>query len=195
TDGQIYLDPGLFDKGILPAIDLRISVSRVGDKAQLAPMRDVAKKLKIEYEHFLEVEVFTKFGAKLDEETLKILRRGERLREILRQDRFRPMQVEEQVATFYAHGQGSLDDIETAGVWPFIEAYLEELRLQAPDVLEEIREGLTLSTKMKSRLDKAIKKVSRKERGDDIEQGTGWQEKELPVDTGDCQSDEGPLGG
>ncbi|HEY3347748.1 MAG TPA: F0F1 ATP synthase subunit alpha, partial [Nitrospirota bacterium] len=135
TDGQIYLDPGLFDKGILPAIDLRISVSRVGDKAQLAPMRDVAKKLKIEYEHFLEVEVFTKFGAKLDEETLKILRRGERLREILRQDRFRPMQVEEQVATFYAHGQGSLDDIETPEVWPFIEAYLEELRLQAPDVL------------------------------------------------------------
>ena len=181
TDGQIYLDAELFDRGILPAIDLRKSVSRVGGKAQTQPMRDVAARLKIEYERFLEVEVFTKFGAKLDKETVSALKRGERLREVLKQGRFVPMPVEEQVCVFYAHGQGYLDQLKLEEAWPFLRTYLGKLRLQQPDLLDDIRLGMTLSTKMKARLDKVLKRMSVK-RGtgaDDLQQGTGTKDQKL----------------
>jgi F-type H+-transporting ATPase subunit alpha len=179
TDGQIYLDPELFDRGILPAIDIRKSVSRVGGKAQIHAMREVAKRLKIEYEHFMEVEVFTKFGAKLDKETLSVLKRGERLREVLKQERFVPMPAEEQVCVFYAHGEGCLDGLEPGEVWPFLRAYLKELHSLHGDLLDEISAGMSLSTTMKNRLNRVLKSVTtRKTRADDIEQGAGKQEEE-----------------
>jgi F-type H+-transporting ATPase subunit alpha len=181
TDGQIYLDAELFDRGILPAIDLRKSVSRVGGKAQTQPMRDVAARLKIEYERFLEVEVFTKFGAKLDKETVSTLKRGERLREVLKQGRFVPMPVEEQVCVFYAHGQGYLDQLKLEEAWPFLQTYLGKLRLQQPDLLDDIRLGMTLSTRMTARLDKTLKRmtVKRGAGADDLQQGTGTKDQKL----------------
>lgn len=179
TDGQIYLDPEAFDKGILPAIDLRKSVSRVGGRAQMPAMREVAGKMKIEFEHFMDVEVFTKFGAKLDKETLSVLRRGGRLREVLKQERFKPMPAEEQVSVFYAYGQGYLDGLGAEEVWPFLRAYLGELHSLHEDLLDEIGGGMTLSSRMKSRLDKVLKRMTTKRpRADDIKQGTGKQEKE-----------------
>ena len=90
TDGQIYLDISLYNKGIRPAIDVGKSVSRIGGKAQAQVMKAVAERLKIDYSRFIEVEVFTKFGAHLEEETLSLIRRGERLREIMKQPRFPP---------------------------------------------------------------------------------------------------------
>ena len=178
TDGQIYLDPELFDKGILPAIDLRKSVSRVGGKAQSPAMREVSKRLKIEYEHFMEVEVFTKFGAKLTE-TLSVLGRGELFREILKQERFKPMQSEEQVCVFHAHGQGYLDGLKPEEVWPFFGAYLKELHSLQDDLLDEMEGDKTLTSRMKARLEKTLKRMtSRKTAADDIEQGTGEPEKE-----------------
>ena len=179
TDGQIYLDPELFDKGILPAIDLRKSVSRVGGKAQVPAMREVSKRLKIEYEHFMEVEVFTKFGAKLDHETLSVLGRGELLREILKQERFKPMPEEEQVCVFHAHGQGYLDGLKPEQVWPFLDAYIKELHLLQEDLLDEMRGDKTLTSRMKARLEKTLKRMTtRKTVTDDIKQGTGEPEKE-----------------
>ena len=152
----------------------------MGGRAQVAAMREVVKKLKIEYEHFMEVEVFTKFGAKLDKETLAVLRRGERLREVLKQERFKPMPAEEQVCVFYALGQGCLDGMELVEVWPFLHRYLKELHTLHDDLMEEIRGGMTLSSRMKARLDKVINRLTVKKPGThDIEQGTGQQEKEL----------------
>ncbi|MGA2192506.1 MAG: F0F1 ATP synthase subunit alpha [Nitrospirota bacterium] len=181
TDGQIYLDPELFDKSILPAIDIRRSVSRVGGNAQVKAMRDVAKKLKIEYEYFLEVEVFTKFGARLDEETVSVLRRGERLREILKQERFAPMPGEEQICVFYAHGQGYLDSLELPEIWPFLNRFLDELRLQNQEVLSDIGSGKSLSRKTRAKLDKVLKRLATKKGDgpDDIKQGVGEKKEEL----------------
>ncbi len=114
TDGQIYLDISLYNKGIRPAIDVGKSVSRIGGKAQAQVMKAVAERLKIDYSRFIEVEVFTKFGAHLEEETLSLIRRGERLREIMKQPRFQPFSLEQQVLSILVLESGRLDVIDTA---------------------------------------------------------------------------------
>jgi len=195
-DGQIYMDSEQFDRGMHPAIDLRLSVSRVGGKAQLSAMRDVAGRLKIEYEHFLEVEVFTKFGARLDKETVAKLRRGERLRELLRQGRFEPMSPEDQVCVFYAHGQGYFDGMEMEDMWSVSGAYLEELHASHGGLMDEISSGGRLSASVRTRLDGVIKHVLRSQEGQvEGQQGTGEEEGELPLGPGDSEGDEGALGG
>jgi len=162
TDGQIYLDAELFDKGIMPAIDIRKSVSRVGGRAQLRAMREVCARLRIEYERFLEVEVFTKFGARLDAETLAVLGRGNRLREILRQERFVPMEPEEQIAAFYAFGQGHLDGIEPEEIRKVMDEYLGVLKKRNRELLNDLRSGMTLSSGHKAAMDSVMKKVLRR---------------------------------
>jgi F-type H+/Na+-transporting ATPase subunit alpha len=159
TDGQIYLDSELFDKGIMPAIDIRKSVSRVGGRAQLSAMREVCARLRIDYDRFLEVEVFTKFGARLDAETLSVLARGNRLREMLRQPRFVPMEPEEQVALFYAYTRGHLDGVEVDELWGVLDAYLAELRRRQQTLLADIRSGMTISSAHKKTMDRVIKDV------------------------------------
>jgi F-type H+-transporting ATPase subunit alpha len=173
TDGQVYLDSELFDRGLLPAIDIRKSVSRVGARAQLRAMREVCERLRIEYERFLEVEVFTKFGARLDKETVAVLAKGARLREILRQDRFATMQPEEQVAVYYAYGQGHLDGVGLEDLWAVLDDYLSELHARIETMFGEIHAGMTLSTKAKAAMDRAVKRaITRRGRpGDEIEQG------------------------
>ena len=109
TDGQIYLDISLYNKGIRPAIDVGKSVSRIGGKAQVEAMKAVAERLKIDYSRFIEVEVFTKFGAHIEEETARLIRRGERLREIMKQPRFRPLSLEEEVVSILILESGVLD--------------------------------------------------------------------------------------
>jgi F-type H+-transporting ATPase subunit alpha len=116
TDGQIYLDASLFSKGIRPAVDVGRSVSRIGGKAQIEAMKLVAERLKIDYSRFMEVEVFTKFGAHVEEETARLIRRGERMREMLKQPRFHPFSVEEEILSFMILESGILDGLDIGQV-------------------------------------------------------------------------------
>ena len=140
TDRQIYLEKALFNQGIRPAIDVGTSVSRVGGAAQVSAMKDVAGTLRIDLSQYRELEAFAKFGSDLDESTQQQLNRGERLVEILNQDQFSPVPVEEQIAIIYAGINGYLDDVDIDDIEDFEEEYVERLRLRHEDVLAEIRE-------------------------------------------------------
>ena len=101
TDGQIYLSPVLFNKGILPAVDVGKSVSRVGGKTQLPAYRSVAGDLRLSYSQFEELESFSRFGTRLDESTKRVLERGWRVREILKQGQYKPLRASEQIASLF----------------------------------------------------------------------------------------------
>jgi F-type H+-transporting ATPase subunit alpha len=111
TDGQIYLSPDLYEEGVLPAIDVGKSVSRVGGKSQLPAYREVVGNLRLSYSQFEELEAFARFGTKLDEETRKTLERGRHIREVLKQPRYERMSAPEQIAILLAITAGILDDI------------------------------------------------------------------------------------
>ena len=145
TDGQIYLETDLFNSGIRPAIDVGASVSRVGGSAQVSAMKEVAGTLRIDLSQYRELEAFAKFGSDLDPSTQRQLNRGERLVEILNQNQFSPVPVEEQIAIIYAAINGFLDPIPVEDIEEFEEEYVERLRLRHEDVLEEIRETEELS--------------------------------------------------
>jgi F-type H+-transporting ATPase subunit alpha len=152
TDGQIYLDTALFSKGIQPAVDVGMSVSRIGGKAQAQAMQLVAEKLKIDYARFIEVEVFTKFGARLEPETAKLIRRGQRLREMLNQARFSPYTLEEQVLGFVVLESGALDDKELDEIEETCRSLVKELADEFPDIVRRISEKGVLDTKDYERL-------------------------------------------
>ncbi len=143
TDGQIYLDTLLFNKGIRPAVDVSKSVSRIGGKAQVEAMKAVAERLKIDYSRFIEVEVFTKFGAHLEEETAKLIRRGERLREILKQPQFHPFTLEDEVLSFIILESGILDTIAIALVEKVCKEIINKTKSTFPEIISRMnREGL-----------------------------------------------------
>jgi F-type H+-transporting ATPase subunit alpha len=123
TDGQIYLSPTLFQQDIKPAIDVGLSVSRVGGAAQNRSMRAVSRHLKLDISQYLELQIFARFGTELDEDTRKKLDRGRHVREVLRQPQYAPLPVSHQVAVIYAAGEGYLDDLPIDQVRDF-EAYL-----------------------------------------------------------------------
>lgn len=125
TDGQIYLTPDLFQKGVLPAVDVGRSVSRVGGKTQRPAYQSVAAALRLAYAQFEELEVFSRFGTRLDETTRQTLERGRRVREILKQPQFDPLTVAEQVAVLLAVTQGVLDPIPLAHI-PAAEAQIRQ---------------------------------------------------------------------
>lgn len=139
TDGQIYLDISLYNKGIRPAIDAGKSVSRIGGKAQVEAMKSVAERLKIDYSRFIEVEVFTKFGAHVEEETARLIRRGERLREILKQSRFRPCSPEEIVVNILVLETGILDALELSAVERICGDIAALTVLAFPEIIDGIR--------------------------------------------------------
>jgi F-type H+-transporting ATPase subunit alpha len=142
TDGQIYLDTLLFNKGLRPAVDVGRSVSRVGGRAQGEIMQAVAERLKIDYSRFIEVEVFTKFGAHVEEETAQLIRRGERLREVLKQPRFRPFALHEEVLSFLIVESGVLDGVELARAGETCARILAGAERTFPELLERVdREG------------------------------------------------------
>lgn len=121
TDGQIYLDAMLFENGFHPAIDIGKSVSRIGGKAQHKSIREEAGKMKLEYLQFLELEVFTRFGARLEESMQKNINRGRVLREVLKQDRLNPLTIEFQLAWMISFNEGFLDEIELADIQPLLD--------------------------------------------------------------------------
>ena len=141
TDGQIYLEPGLFYSGVRPAINVGISVSRVGGNAQITPMRRVAGRLKLELSQYRELEAFAQFGSELDPETQRTLARGERLVKTLNQPERSPMPVEDQVIQIYAATNGYLDRIVVDKVERFLAELVERVRGSDAELLGKIAGG------------------------------------------------------
>ncbi len=141
TDGQIFLETNLFNSGIRPAINVGISVSRVGGSAQIKSMKKVAGTLKLDQAQFRELEAFAKFGSDLDPATKLTIDSGRRNLEILKQAQFSPVPVEEQVAIIFASTKGYMDNVPVTRVKEFETEYLSLLRAQHRDVLERLRKG------------------------------------------------------
>ncbi len=145
TDGQIYLTPDLFQKGILPAVDVGKSVSRVGGKTQLPAYRAVAGDLRLSYSQFEELEAFSRFGTRLDEATRQILERGRRVREVLKQPQYEPIPVAEQIAVLLAVTQGIFDHLPLEGIAAAQKAVRRAIFEQLPDLCQKIEVGEKLS--------------------------------------------------
>jgi len=145
TDGQVYLSPDLFDKGVLPAVDVGKSVSRVGGKTQLAAYREVAGDLRLSYAQFEELEAFARFGTRLDAETLKTLERGRRVREILKQPQYTPLAVSTQIAILVALNRGLLDEVAIDEVPAAEQAIRRAIDEHLPDMNVRIEGGEPLS--------------------------------------------------
>jgi F-type H+-transporting ATPase subunit alpha len=161
TDGQIFLETDLFYQGIRPAVNVGISVSRVGSSAQIKAMKTVAGPIKGELAQYREMAAFAKFGSDLDASTQKMLARGERLTELLKQPQYKPFAVEEQVAVIYAGTRGYLDPFPTNRVQAFQEALLGKLRSAYPQFLEGIRKEKALTPDLEATLKKALDETSK----------------------------------
>jgi F-type H+-transporting ATPase subunit alpha len=141
TDGQIFLESNLFNAGIRPAINVGISVSRVGGAAQIKSMKKVAGTLKLDQAQFRELEAFAKFGSDLDAATKLVIERGRRNLEILKQPQYSPVPVEEQVAIIYVGTQGCLDSVPVEKVKDFEKEYLRVMRVEHKDILTNLQKG------------------------------------------------------
>jgi F-type H+-transporting ATPase subunit alpha len=156
TDGQIFLEPDLFYSGVRPAVNVGISVSRVGGNAQIKAMKQVAGRLRLDLAQYREMEAFAQFASDLDATTQRQLARGERTVAILNQGQYQPMPVEHQIAAIYAVTQGYLDKIPVNRVkaWELgFHRYLDE---QAGDLMTDLREQKVISDEIKERLIKAV---------------------------------------
>jgi len=156
TDGQIYLENNLFNSGIRPAIDVGLSVSRVGGNAQIKAMKKVAGTLRLDLAQFRELEAFAKFGSDLDKATLAQLTRGERMVEILKQNQYVPMAVEHQIVIIFAGGQGMLDDIPNERVGEFEKGLLGHIDAKHSEMLATIKSAGEISDEINKELRKAI---------------------------------------
>ena len=161
TDGQIYLESNLFNSGIRPAIDVGLSVSRVGGSAQIKAMKKVAGTLRLDLAQFRELEAFSKFGSDLDKATLAQLTRGERMVEILKQNQYVPMAVEHQVIIIYTGGQGLMDDIPSEKVGEFEKGLLDHFDVNHSEILKTIKTVGELSDETNKKLRKAIEDYKR----------------------------------
>jgi len=156
TDGQIFLETDLFYQGIRPAINVGLSVSRVGSAAQTKAMKKVAGSIKLELAQYREMAAFAQFGSDLDASTQKLLARGARLTELLKQPQYSPMPVEEQVASIYAGTQGFLDSVDTKDVVRYEAALLSYLRSEKADILTAIRDSKQLDDDTAAKLKDAL---------------------------------------
>ncbi len=156
TDGQIFLETDLFYQGVRPAVNVGISVSRVGSAAQIKAMKQVAGRIKGELAQYREMAAFAQFGSDLDASTQRLLNRGARLTELLKQPQFAPMKVEEQVCAIFAGTSGYLDPLPVARVRPFEDGLLTHLRAQHADILDAIRKTRELSDDTRAKLTKVI---------------------------------------
>ena len=159
TDGQIYLEEDLFYQGIRPAINIGLSVSRVGGSAQTKAMKKVAGRLRLDLAQYRELAAFAQFGSDLDENTKKRLERGKRVTEILKQPQFEPLPFEEQVAVIYSAVNGLLDEVEVEKIAEHQKIILTDLRTANKKILEKIRNEKELSEETEKELAEAIKKA------------------------------------
>jgi len=141
TDGQIFLNPDLFNAGVRPAIDVGISVSRVGGSAQIKSMKKVAGTMKLDQAEFRELQEFAKFGSELDQATLEVLHKGERNVELLKQSQYQPVPVEKQVALIYCGTKGLLKNVPVDKVREFEKAFLEKMEVEYRDILDTLKAG------------------------------------------------------
>ena len=176
TDGQIFLEPKLFYSGVRPAINVGISVSRVGGNAQITPMRKVAGRLKLELSQYRELEAFSQFGSELDAETQRTLARGERLVKTLNQSERHPIAVEDQVIQIYAATNGYLDRIVVDKVERFLADLTDSVRGNEPELLQKIAEG-DWSDETQGQVQKAVERFA-----DDF--GFDLDEEGHPLDEG-----------
>src|SRR5918992_708848 len=202
TDGQIFLESDLFRSGVRPAINVGISVSRVGGNAQAKPMKKVAGKLRLELSQFRELEAFAQFGSELDQETQRTLARGERLVETLNQDELKPWAIEDQVAAIYSGTGGFLDRIKVERIKGFHEQMLQRLHSQQDELMQKI-EGGDWDDSIEDQLGKAIAEAiddfgpDFDEEGNELEEGESdriMSEEERQKEgrtAGDSDEDEG----
>jgi len=166
TDGQIYLLPELFNRGQRPAIDVGISVSRVGGNAQIKAMKQVAGSLKLELAQFRELEAFTQFGTEdLDKTTVMQLERGKRLSELLKQNEGVPMPVEQQIVMVFAGTGGFLDELPVGVIGKYEEKLLEYAQQNYPDILREIKSEKILSEELKQNISDMLEKFKEEFKG------------------------------
>jgi F-type H+-transporting ATPase subunit alpha len=156
TDGQIYLEPDLFFAGVRPAVNVGISVSRVGGNAQVKAMKKIAGSLRLDLAAFRELEAFAQLGTDLDPATQRQLDRGYRMVELLKQPQYKPYPIEEQIVSIYAGTKGYLDEVPVDKVSEFERLMLDYFRAKAPDVLEAIRETGELSAEVEEKLGRTI---------------------------------------
>jgi F-type H+-transporting ATPase subunit alpha len=161
TDGQIYLESDLFYSGVRPAINVGISVSRVGGNAQIKAMKQIAGRLRLELAQYREMAVFAQFGTDLDQATQRQLQRGSRLVEILKQGQYGPLPVEKQIVAIYAGTNGYLDDFPESAVSKYEKELYEFMEGVYPEILREIRETKVLSSELKARLDRALQEFNK----------------------------------
>jgi len=161
TDGQIFLETDLFYQGIRPAVNVGLSVSRVGSAAQVKAMKQVAGKIKGELAQYREMAAFAQFGSDLDATTQRLLNRGARLTELLKQPQFSPMKVEEQVVVIYAGVNGYLDPIPVSTVSRFENELLRYMRAEHKDILDTIRDKKELSKETEAKLKEAVDKFAK----------------------------------
>ena len=156
TDGQVFLSADLFNSGIRPAINVGISVSRVGSAAQIKAMKQVAGTLKLELAQFAELEAFSQFASDLDQATQNQLARGARLRELLKQAQNQPLSVAQQVATIYTGTQGHLDDLAVGDVRSFLVGLRDYIKTNKPKFIEEVTSSKKFSPECEEMLKAAI---------------------------------------
>jgi F-type H+-transporting ATPase subunit alpha len=156
TDGQIYLEPELFYAGVRPAVNVGLSVSRVGGAAQTKAMKQVAGTLRLDLAQFRELAAFAQFGSDLDKSTLAQIERGKRMVELLKQDQYVPMSMVEQVLVLFAATQGFLDDIPVESVKKFEQEVLRFMRDGKPDVMKELGDKKAIDDELKPKLIAAL---------------------------------------
>jgi F-type H+-transporting ATPase subunit alpha len=156
TDGQVYLEPNLFNAGIRPAINVGLSVSRVGGAAQVKAMKQVAGTLRLDLAQYRELAAFAQFGSDLDKATQLKLNRGVRMVELLKQPQYKPMAVEEQVISLFAGTRGFMDDVPVEAVRKFEEGLQEYFHNAKSDILGEIRDKKALDEGLIAKLGAAI---------------------------------------
>ena len=161
TDGQIYLDTNLFNGGVRPAVDVGLSVSRVGGSAQIKAMKKIAGKLRLDLAQFRELEAFAKFASDLDEATAAQITRGRRMVEILKQNQYVPMSTANQVVIIYAASQGYLDDIEIESVKEFEVGLLEHFASKASDCIKEINDTGDIGDDLAGKMNKTIEEFKK----------------------------------
>jgi len=162
TDGQIFLETELFNQGIRPAVNVGLSVSRVGSAAQTKAMKKVAGSIKLELAQYREMAAFAQFGSDLDASTQKLLNRGSKLTELLKQDQYSPMPVAQQVIAVFSGVKGFLDDVEISKIKTIEKQIYEEIKKQGPEIIDSINSTGKLEEEIEKKLTSIIEKFKKK---------------------------------
>lgn len=184
TDGQIYLEPDLFNAGVRPAINVGTSVSRVGGSAQVKAMKQVAGKMRLDLAQYRELAKFAQFGTELDKASQAQLERGKRLTEVLKQSQYQPLPVEKQIIIIYAGNRGFLDEFEVSELKDYEEQLYEYLDKEHSEILKELKEKKEIDPQLDESIESTLKQFNKKfrqrERGEEKKEENKKQEKEKP---------------